>query len=428
LEQQALIRWEKIAQFIDQEVINLQNGLNSGYSAAKPVVKRVVQQLDALMATSLEKSPFNALLVSTASAEYLSSMKVLLKSRLLVSLTAYRDFLVNHYLVFAREQLTVTTNPNGASCYKALLRYNTTLKRTPEQVFQLGQKTVNERSKQVVALGKEFFHSTDFSSTITHVNNMETDRFSSKGELLNFAREAVKRAGSEEHHWFGKLPKSSVVVTPFPTYQEGTGVSPNYDGPVGDKPGIYWIPLYQPEKQSRGRVEITAFHEAFPGHHLQIAHAKELGQAHQVESLILNSGYVEGWARYSEMLAEEMGLYSTQTARVLRRAWPARGMVVDPGIHAFGWTRQQAVDYIVASGSFNTEVANALVDRIANIPGQLTSYDSGGLEIMALRKMAEQKLGEKFDIKTFHDKTLENGAITLPMLKSHIEYWIETQN
>ncbi len=143
--------------------------------------------------------------------------------------------------------------------------------------------------------------------------------------------------------------------------------------------------------------------------------------------MIFNAGFVEGWARYAEELAEDMGLYSTISAQISRRTWPARGMVVDPGIHAFGWTRQQAVDYINDSGIFTDENAEAMVDRIAILPGQLTAYDSGGLEIFALRKLAEQQLGDRFEIRAFHNQVLENGSITLPMLRSHLEHWIEGQ-
>ena len=141
------------------------------------------------------------------------------------------------------------------------------------------------------------------------------------------------------------------------------------------------------------------------------------------------SGPGEGWARYSEALAEEMGLYTTTTGPILRRAWPARGMVVDPGIHLFGWTREQAREFMLVSGRFPESEGDAMVDRIAILPGQLTSYDSGGLEILALRREAEAALGKDFDILGFHDRVLENGTVPLGALRAHVEAWIseETQ-
>jgi uncharacterized protein (DUF885 family) len=135
----------------------------------------------------------------------------------------------------------------------------------------------------------------------------------------------------------------------------------------------------------------------------------------------------EGWARYSESLAVEMGLYTTVTGPILRLAWPARGMVVDPGIHVMGWTREQAVEFMGRSGRMTDIELDEMVDRIAVLPGQLTSYDSGGLEILALRALAEERLGEAFDIREFHDRVLENGTVPLEMLRSHIENWMTTR-
>ena len=134
---------------------------------------------------------------------------------------------------------------------------------------------------------------------------------------------------------------------------------------------------------------------------------------------------VEGWGRYSEGLANEMGLYTTVTGPISRLAWPARGMVVDPGIHLFGWTREEAVAFMGESGRMSSRELNDMVDRIAVMPGQLTAYDSGGLEILALRRLAEKRLGDRFDIKTFHDELLKNGSVPLTLLRAHMETWLD---
>ncbi len=223
--------------------------------------------------------------------------------------------------------------------------------------------------------------------------------------------------------WVGKMPKQSVEVVPFLEHEEGTGRSAHYNSASADRPGEYRIPLHLPKQQSKGNAETIAFHEAWPGHHLQVSVSKSVEGLHPITQIIWFAGPGEGWARYAENLAEEMGLYTTTTGPISRRAWPARGMVVDPGIHLFGWTRQEASDYIDESGSFT---GDDMVDRIAILPGQLTAYDSGGLEIMALRQLAEDKLGEKFNINEFHDRILENGTIPLVQLRSHIMTWIES--
>jgi uncharacterized protein (DUF885 family) len=190
---------------------------------------------------------------------------------------------------------------------------------------------------------------------------------------------------------------------------------------------VFRISLYQPEEQSRGNAEATAFHEVWPGHHLQVALAQEIEGLHPVTSITWYSGMGEGWARYSESLAAEMGLYQTVTGPIARLAWPARGMVVDPGIHVMGWTREQAIAFMRQSGRFTENRLEEMVDRIAVLPGQLTAYDTGGLEILALRELAENTMGEAFDIREFHDRLLENGALPLSYLRAHIESWLENR-
>jgi uncharacterized protein (DUF885 family) len=168
-------------------------------------------------------------------------------------------------------------------------------------------------------------------------------------------------------------------------------------------------------------------HEAWPGHHLQIALARQLQPDTPLSQLSFNAAYIEGWARTAEALGEEAGMYDSDDALILRRAWPARGMVVDPGLHAMKWTRQQAVDYIVASGRFDAKQADDTVDRIAVLPGQLTAYDSGGLEFKALRAEAQAALGARFDLRRFNTAAIEEGVVPLGELRAHVLAWIKSQ-
>jgi uncharacterized protein (DUF885 family) len=193
------------------------------------------------------------------------------------------------------------------------------------------------------------------------------------------------------------------------------------------RPAKYQISLYRFADTTRSNAEITAFHEAYPGHHLQIGLALERLAAHAITRLVGNSAFIEGWARYAEALAEEMGMYSSDYARANRRLWPARGMVVDPGIHLLGWTREQATAFILESGRFPPDTAAGAVDRIAVWPGQLTAYDTGALEFFALREQASKALGERFDIREFHDVVLGNGSVTLPMLREQVRIWLESK-
>jgi uncharacterized protein (DUF885 family) len=224
------------------------------------------------------------------------------------------------------------------------------------------------------------------------------------------------------------MPKQDVVIEPERDFEDAAGVSSHYDPePDASKTATYRIELGNWQSQTRGEAEITVVHEAWPGHHLQIALARELQPDSPLSKLVMNSAYIEGWARYAEAMAEEAGIYDSKDALIQRRVWPARGMVVDPGLHAFHWTRQQAIDYLVASGRFTAKSADDAVDRIAVLPGQLTSYDSGGLEIKALRQEAQSKLGDRFDLRKFNRTVLEEGVVPLSELRVHVEDWIATQ-
>jgi uncharacterized protein (DUF885 family) len=262
---------------------------------------------------------------------------------------------------------------------------------------------------------------TDFDAIIKAVDDDPGNRFSSREEFEGFARDFVRRAGPPMADWFDTVPTDKLVVEPHPYYLDGTGLQSQYERASGGNPAVFRINSYDWKDETRGSAERLAVHEGMPGHHLQIAIAQGMGDMHPLHDLVGYSGYSEGWARYAEALAEEMGLYEYDWTKISRRAWPARGMVVDPGIHVFGWTRKQAVAFIMESGGFSDESANRLVDRIAVWPGQLTSYDSGGLEIFALRREAEEALGEDFRIGAFHDLILENGSIPLGLLRRHVE-------
>ncbi len=220
------------------------------------------------------------------------------------------------------------------------------------------------------------------------------------------------------------MPRQQVIIKPNQDFEDAAGVSSRYeDEPNPSKPAIFRISLVDWATLSRGDVEITTIHEGYPGHAFQKAMARELQAPSNLSRFVDFPAYSEGWARYAEGLGEEIGLY-TSDAKILRRVWPARGMVVDPGLHAMHWSREEAIAYLVSTGRYTPKSADDLVDRIAVMPGQLTSYDTGGLEIRALRQEAEIRLGKRFDLREFHKVVLEEGVVTLGELRKHVEDWI----
>jgi uncharacterized protein (DUF885 family) len=339
-------------------------------------------------------------------------------------LAGYRDFLEREYLPNARDALAVTANPNGLDCYKASLRSYTTLNRSPEEVYRIGQETVAANKARVIELGNAKFGTSDLSEIVKRIKAAPDNRFSSEQELIDFSRAVVARAQNESISLFKALPKQEMKVEPFYAFQRGTGGSSYYEPNVDQaKPAYFRINSEIWADETRGGAEVTAVHEGYPGHHMQIALANGLGNP-PITKLTFNSAYAEGWGRYSEMLAEEAGIYKTDYALMSRRLWPARGMAVDPGLHVMGWTREQAVAFMSESGRFTVQEADDIVDRIAVWPGQLTAYDSGGLEIMALRRQAEKELGDKFDIREFHQQVLDGGGVPLGRLRTNVEAWI----
>jgi uncharacterized protein (DUF885 family) len=421
---QALQRWSAYPALVEEATSNLRSGVAQGFTAPKAVVGRVISQLDGVLELPVEESPYYSMAGRANDATFATELRRIVETEIYPALRAYRIYLEEEYRPAAREALTITANPDGEACYEASLRTYTTLDQSGKAVFELGQATVRANREGVVRLGQKSYGSDDFASILEAAKTDPADIFTSKEDVLAFAVDTVQRAEKAMPAWVGSMPTQSAEVLPFPEHEEGTGRSARYEPGNDERPGRYRIPLHEPESQSRGNVETTAFHEVWPGHHLQVAAASAAAEKHAVTRLIWFSGPGEGWARYSEALAEEMGLYSTTSGPILRRAWPARGMVVDPGIHLFGWTREQAVAFMLEAGRFSPGQADAMVDRIAILPGQLTAYDSGGLEILALRRAAEAALGNDFDIRVFHDRVLEHGTIPLGDLRRHIRKWL----
>ena len=432
---QALRRWSAAPRFLDTEIANLRRGLAAGYSAPQSVTRRVIAQMDSMIAAPPEKSPFfspaaRSLNAPSPDPAFKAAFTRILVEEINPALRRYRDFLVTEYLPKAREGVAISDLPNGPACYQAFLRQNTTLTRTPQQVFDLGQQTVAANLADVQRLGQQHFGTTDTPTLIERIKSRPEDHFQSADDLLRFSRAHLDQArAATAAYLIDQMPSQAAVVEPDRPFEEQAGVSSHFEPePDPAKPATFRLELSPWKTETRGEATIVLVHEVWPGHHLQIALARQLQPEIPLFKLTGNSAYVEGWARYAEGMAEDVGLYAdTPDALILRRLWPARGMVVDPGLHAFHWSRQQAIDYILAAGRDTPEAAADLIDRIAVLPGQLTSYDSGGLEIKALRHEAETRLGARFDLRAFNRAVLEEGVVPLSELRRHIEDYLATQ-
>ncbi|MET0395616.1 MAG: DUF885 domain-containing protein [Longimicrobiaceae bacterium] len=427
LRAQALARWRRVPRFLDTEVANLREGVRLGYTTPRRNVELVIGQLDALLATPAEESPFFDPARRDSAPEFRAAWRALLEREVAPAVRRYRDYLRDEYRGAAREAVGVSANRDGAACYRASFRGFTTLDRAPEETAALGRARVERNLAEAREVARAAYGTDDVLAVLDRIRADSARRFRGRDDLMAFAQGAVERAAAAAPGWFRTVPRARVEIVPHPAFLERSA-SDQYAPAAedGSRPATYRINLYEPERKSRANAEITAFHETYPGHHLQISAAQELPGAHDVTGLVSSGAFVEGWARYAEALAEEMGLYTDPAARVTRRIWPARGMVVDPGIHVMGWTREQAVRYLMETGR-GRESAETMVDRIAVLPGQLTAYDTGGLEFFALRERAERELGPAFDVRDFHDAVLGHGTITLPMLREAVDRWIASK-
>ena len=425
---QALKRWSSLPRYVGVEIGNLKRGLAQGYSAPQSVVRRVIAQMDQLSALAPDESPFFSPGKRDTDPFFRAALAKLVADDINPALHRYGEYLKTQYLPKARGSVAISDLPDGAACYQAFLRMNTTLNRPPQEVFDLGRRTVEGNQAAVVAMGQRLFGLSDYGAIVARSKNRPENHFQSQDELFAYSRSLLGKAKSRTSALVEHLPRQDVVVEPERAFEETAGVSSHYEpNPDTHKPGTYRIELGNWRAQTRGDAAITVAHEAWPGHHLQIALARQLQPDTPLSRLSFNAAYIEGWARNAEALGEEAGIYDNDDALILRRSWPARGMVVDPGLHAMKWTRQQAVDYIVSSGRFDSQQADDLVDRIAVLPGQLTAYDSGGLEFTALRREAQAALGARFELRQFNTAAMEEGVVPLGELRAHVLAWIKSR-
>lgn len=424
----ALARFSALPGWIDTEIVNLRTGLAQGYSEPRVNVRAVIEQMDALLGSDPTTSPFYSPAQRDSTPGFGASLERVITEQIDPAIRRYRNFLRDEYLPRAREEIGVRANPNGAACYRAAVRYHTSLTPDAEEIHRIGLEQMERIQAEMREIAVRSFGSSDVKAVLERLRTDPRYTFASRDAELAYARAAIERARAALPEWFGIVPKAAVEVTPYPSFREKSAPGGEYFGPSDDltRPGVYFINLYEAEKQSKAGLESTAFHETYPGHHVQIAIAKERRNTHAVQRYFGTSGFSEGWALYAERLALEMGLYSDDVARMgllSNEALRAARMVVDPGMHMLGWSRQRAIDYVLEHTTQSVNSATSEIDRYIAVPGQATSYMLGALEIRRLRELARERMGDDFDIRDFHDRVLEDGAVTLDMLERKIERW-----
>jgi uncharacterized protein (DUF885 family) len=313
--------------------------------------------------------------------------------------------------------------------YARAVRRYTSLNLSPAEIHQIGLDGISSLEDEYRSLGDKVLGTGDVPTIYERLRNDPALRFGTAEEVHRAAEGALARAREAIPNWFGRLPEAPCIVQPVPDVGAADTTIAYYFPPAddGSRPGIYFINVSEPTTRTRFEAEVLAFHESIPGHHLQIAIAQELPGVPTFRRNGSVTVFVEGWGLYTERLAEEMGLYSGDVARmgVLSfDSWRAGRLVVDTGLHYLGWSRQQAIDYFVENSPQATNNIVNEVDRYIGYVGQALAYKIGQRELFRLRAEAQRAMGSRFDIKGYHDTVLENGPVPLDLLGQLVSEWV----
>jgi uncharacterized protein (DUF885 family) len=431
LRAQALARFALLPGYVDDQIAALRAGVAQGWSAPRLVVDRVVGQLDLLLAGGADASPFASPAQRDDDPAFRSAFLALVRERVEPALRRYREFLVGEYAPRARASLAAAETPGGLACYRAQLLAATTLDLPPEEVHARGLAGVADAEREISAISARSFGGTSVAALLERLRSDPAYRYRDEADVLARAQQTLERAWAALPRAFARLPRARAALEPIPAYQARTAAAHYLAAALdGSRPGTYRVRTVEPAGQSWTQGESVAFHEVVPGHHLQIALANESDALPRIARFLGTSGFSEGWGLYAEQLADDLGLYSSDADRVgmlSSRAFRAARMVVDTGIHALGWDRERAVSFLLEHTVMSRLQAEQEVDRYIAWPGQAPSYFLGYQEILALRGEAQRRLGERFDLRAFHEAVLGSGSTTLPLLRERVEAWARSQ-
>jgi uncharacterized protein (DUF885 family) len=421
-----LERWRAMPAYLDQAIANLKDGAAAGRIGVATLCTKVTEQLDELLARPDADWPLME--PARDKPELRDELLKIIGVQVRPAFERYRTVIVDELSPRARpdDQPGLSHIPDGAEAYAKLARAHTSLDLAPERVHAIGLEEIRRIDGQFEELGGRLLGARSLEATLKSLRGDPGLHFSTREEVAAVAEASLARPNNAIGEWFGRLPEARCEVVVTPANEEKHSTIAYYREPAADgsRPGQYYINTYAPETRPRYEAETLAFHESVPGHHLQIAIAQELTHLPAFRRFNGSTAYVEGWGLYSERLSEEMGLLSGATDRfgVLSfDAWRASRLVVDTGIHALGWTRQQAINFMEAHTALGeNNIANE-VDRYIAYPGQALAYKLGQMELLSLRAEARSRQGPAFNIKRFHDVVLGEGALPLPALRGVVE-------
>jgi uncharacterized protein (DUF885 family) len=399
-------------------------------------IHRVLSQVDDYLSSPIETDPFANLAGPDGWSgldQWREDMAALAQDEIRPAFSTYRQG-VEALLASARDEdhSGLCHIAGGDEIYAKMIEIFTTLPYSAQELHDIGQSQAKGiHADEFREIGQRALGTSDLAVILETLRNDPSLRYSTSEQIVAHAEEIVARSWEASADWFNLRPVGSCSVQQVPEFMAKNAPPAYYFPPSSDgsRPGTYFINTHEPGQRVRYGAEAVGFHEANPGHHFQLTLAAELSKIPEFRKRAISTAYVEGWGLYAERLADEMNLYSSDIDRlgmVSADAWRAGRLVVDTGVHALGWNRRQAVEYLEQWTAIDPQSIQTEVDRYIGVPGQALAYKAGQIEILRLREEARAALGERFDIKGFHDTVLGSGPMTLPMLGGLVAEWVKT--
>jgi len=432
-------RFRQIPRALDQAAERFLAGASVGRTPAAICVSRSLNMIEGYLSSAVTSDVFSAVPGPTdweGEDQWRATLTEVTRDVIRPAYRRFAETLGRQLLPQARDDdhCGLCWLDDGSDLYASLVTHHTTLALTPEAIHAIGLQEVTDKlPAEYAEVGGRLFGITDPASVLDRLRTDPGLRYRSGEEVMADARTAFDAATSAMVAWFGRLPLSPCAIEEVPAFLAADSPSAYYFPPAGDgsRGGTYYVNTHQPQDKARYETASIAFHEAIPGHHLQIAIATELTGLPRFRRFSLsNTAYVEGWGLYAERLADEMGLYRNDLERIGMLAADsirACRLVVDTGLHALGWTRLQAIDFMAANTPVSVEEVTVEVDRYIGMPGQALAYKLGQREIFRVREAARARLGDRFDIAGFHDAALGSGAVRLPVLEELVDAWVASR-
>ncbi|HEX2208246.1 MAG TPA: DUF885 family protein [Longimicrobium sp.] len=426
-------------QAIDITIANMREGMETGIVQPRVLMERVLPQLSAHVVDDPTQSLFWGPITnmpesfSAADRERLTAeYRAAIMERVVPSYRKLHDFVRDEYMPRTRTTVGLSALPDGRAWYEFQVKTTTTTDLTPEQIHEIGLAEVARIHREMEGVMRQVGWTGDLQSFMRHVQTDPRFRYNTREEMLADYRAAQARIDATTDRLFDVKPKANYEIRPVEPFRERSFSGGSYTPAAldGSRPGVFHLNTYDPTSRPRYGMESLLIHEGSPGHHFQISIARELEHLPRLRRFGGYTAYSEGWGLYAETLGRELGLYADPYqyyGYLASELWRSIRLVLDTGIHAKGWTLEQAMEYARRNSPNSETTIQAEVERFAAIPGQALAYKVGEMKITELRRRAEAALGSRFDIKAFHRAVLEDGALPLDVLDDKIDRWIAAQ-